>query len=742
MSDFKDLLDAAEAKYGLPRGLLHSQMKAESNGNPKAVSPVGAQGLMQFMPATAKEFGIDPFDPSQAIDGAGRYMNTLLKRYNNDVDSAIGAYNWGMGNVSKKGIARAPKETKDYIAKVKGGMAKDDEIIWDAPDDEIIWDAPAKPTKAVAPKVTPKKEGWSIGAPSLDNLTGNLKQLGFGGLRGAGSIGSTLLTAGELTPQAIIGNLIKGNGFKPFKNDKARRNAMDGGLRDLGANPDSGMYQTGKLGTEIAGTLGTGGAISPLLSKLPLLANSVKSGGMTLNGTTGSKALDMLTRVGGGSITGATSAGLIDPEYAATGAVVGGVLPPSLAGLGKTGAFLRDSSRSIVEPFYQLGQDKIIGRVLNEATGGNVDDAISNMLKTSPVQGFNPTVAQSSGDAGLAALSNAASSVSPRAKDELARRAVSNNDALVDALQRITPDRQAAVATRESAVKPLYDAVKNAPVNITPELDALLQRPSMANAVNRGKSLALETGDSLNPEALTGQGAQFLKMGLDDMANSSPLSGIGGNELRAIQSTRGDFIQELEKQIPEYVQANKVYADMSKPVNQADVLTEILTKAQDNFGNITPNRGMGAISDRVAQRVLGRDNATLANTLAPEQLSQLEALQKVLTSMNFAQNAGKATGSNTVQNAAYANILNQFGVPNLLRNSSVGGVVGGILSKVGDVAYKKANQEISERMAMSLLDPQTAAKLMQGVKPTQSQSLQYLPNLVKTLPALVNSNRQ
>ena len=113
-----------EKKYGLPSGLLDSVWNAESGRGVNMNSTAGAQGHFQFMPATAKEYGLkNPYDFSESADAAARYYKVLLKRYNGDVDKAVAAYNWGMGNVENKGMGNAPKETRDYLSKVKGGMA-------------------------------------------------------------------------------------------------------------------------------------------------------------------------------------------------------------------------------------------------------------------------------------------------------------------------------------------------------------------------------------------------------------------------------------------------------------------------------------------------------------------------------------------------------------------------------------------------------------------------------------------
>lgn len=115
-------LAALESQNGLPPGLLAAVMRAESNGNPNAVSPKGAQGLFQFMPETAQQYGIDPLDPEQAASGAARMYSDLSKQYSGDIPKMLAGYNWGSGNIQKHGMDNIPAETRDYIAKVTGLM--------------------------------------------------------------------------------------------------------------------------------------------------------------------------------------------------------------------------------------------------------------------------------------------------------------------------------------------------------------------------------------------------------------------------------------------------------------------------------------------------------------------------------------------------------------------------------------------------------------------------------------------
>jgi soluble lytic murein transglycosylase-like protein len=116
------LLNQAAARYNLPPSLLLSVARTESNLNPNAVSPAGAQGVMQLMPATAAGLGVsDPFDPAQNIDGGAKYLSQLLTQFHGDTSLALAAYNAGPGNVNKYGGIPPFPETQAYVSKVLAG---------------------------------------------------------------------------------------------------------------------------------------------------------------------------------------------------------------------------------------------------------------------------------------------------------------------------------------------------------------------------------------------------------------------------------------------------------------------------------------------------------------------------------------------------------------------------------------------------------------------------------------------
>jgi soluble lytic murein transglycosylase-like protein len=122
--DPRDLADAAADKYGLPRELVRSVMSAESGYLADAVSPKGAIGLMQLMPETARDLGVDPNDPAQNVDGGTRYLRDLLLKYDGGLRHALAAYNAGPKAVDKYNGVPPYAETINYIGRIEKKLKK------------------------------------------------------------------------------------------------------------------------------------------------------------------------------------------------------------------------------------------------------------------------------------------------------------------------------------------------------------------------------------------------------------------------------------------------------------------------------------------------------------------------------------------------------------------------------------------------------------------------------------------
>lgn len=233
---------------------------------------------------------------------------------------------------------------------------------------------------AVAPpSVEPAAEGGGI-LPALGNAAA-------GAVRGAGSIGATLLA-----PVDIASDLFAGKGLT-LDSNRERRASMDAALQGMGADTESGAFQAGKIGTEIAGTLPLGGLLGKLIGKAaPTLGAAVGSGGFSLGrpAATGliGRAVDAATRVAGGAITGGSQMGLIDPSQAGQGAVIGAAIPGAVQaagaigkGLGKAGAHVLGASTGAgaeaVKAAVQAGKTKTVDFLDNMRGNVGFDEVVT-----------------------------------------------------------------------------------------------------------------------------------------------------------------------------------------------------------------------------------------------------------------------------------------------------------------------------------------------------------------------------
>ncbi|NPU84769.1 MAG: lytic transglycosylase domain-containing protein [Syntrophaceae bacterium] len=115
-AELKEIIDKAADRYGVDPSLVRCVIRAESGFHPRSTSPKGAMGLMQLMPATARDLGVkDAYNPEENVHAGTRYLKSLLDRYDGDVSRALAAYNWGMGNVDRR-PDRLPEETRRYVS--------------------------------------------------------------------------------------------------------------------------------------------------------------------------------------------------------------------------------------------------------------------------------------------------------------------------------------------------------------------------------------------------------------------------------------------------------------------------------------------------------------------------------------------------------------------------------------------------------------------------------------------------
>ena len=112
---YRSIMERAGHRYEISPDLLDVVARQESNYDPRAVSPKGAIGIMQLMPATARALGVNPYDAGQNILGGAAYLRYLLNAYGGRIDLALGAYNAGQGIIARYGRIPPFKETRAYL---------------------------------------------------------------------------------------------------------------------------------------------------------------------------------------------------------------------------------------------------------------------------------------------------------------------------------------------------------------------------------------------------------------------------------------------------------------------------------------------------------------------------------------------------------------------------------------------------------------------------------------------------
>ena len=463
----------------------------------------------------------------------------------------------------------------------------------------------------------------------------------------------------------------------------------------------------------------------------PISATAGQIGSYLLPGTAMAKVLraalpaNLAGRVGADAITGGVLGYGMTPgsqeERIKEGAINAGagVAIPLIGGALNKGY---QSARSALEPLYEQGQNAIVGRALRQFAGNDADTAILNLKASSPtVAGSQPTVGQAAKIPSLAAAERALIGASPEATNLLANRQTQNALARTNALENIaTPSRiDKYTDLRAKLGDDLYEPALQKAMDfstLTPsmqkQIEGLIKAPAIKNAMEKARTNALNRDVDIGNPSGSLRGLHETKLALDEQINSlksklekDGISPSKSAELKGLESAKDRLLGFIESpQIsPEYKKARETYAKLSKPVNQLEEIAKLAdksTSAKDN--TIFANRFFNEL-DKVKKDGL----------LSKQQIARLEAIGDDLKSKSFAETAGRGVGSNTMQNLAYANMANQVGIPNVLRNTQGGQIVGNMAKRAGSVLYGQANKDITNKMAETMLSPQRAAELMQ-----------------------------
>lgn len=540
-------------------------------------------------------------------------------------------------------------------------------------------------------------------------------------------------------------------GSEEAKRVKAMNDAGDADYAAAAENVGAGVpAKVSRVVGQVAGTAPVGGVLGAGAKAVGLnrLGAALSSGGMTTGAavapTIAAKAGDMGIRMAGGGATGYASGGMIDPEAANTAGVIGALIPP----VAKVAGFAGDAVASVVRPFTSKGQERIAGNALRQfSTNPN---ALNNLRSTAPVvEGSMPTAVMSSGDEGLAGLSRTLQSVDPRYAAELSTRSAAQNAARTKALEEVagnTGKMTLAQEARSAATDPMREAVLNAagklPARpVLDSIDRLLSKPDNAGkmaqaALNevRGRIAQFAPEGQIDARAL-----YAIRKDINDTLGGK-LQGEAGNlrlasgQLIKVKDMIDDAIDLASRRVemssgravmpygsnieragaaplphagprPTWKGYLQKYTEMSVPINQMEKLDEVLNAART--GTVDQS-GNAVISAAKLNNVLRNQAQDLKKVLAPEQLELLRKVAADLNASQLANNAGKAVGSNTVQNLAQSNVLASM----LGQKGASSSPAQSILARVLQLPYGASNKMIQDKLGNALLDPQQAAKLM------------------------------
>ena len=398
--------------------------------------------------------------------------------------------------------------------------------------------------------------------------------------------------------------------------------------------------------------------------------------------------------------------------------------------------------RSTLEPFFAGGQKRIADDILRQFTPDS-RTALANLLRDPGelVPGSLPNAAEAAQTPGIAQLVKQLRQMSgSQGQADFLARDQANNAARVAAVRTVAGDsgqRAFYDADREATANQLYSAARAKgidPAALTPEAlqnIAQFQQRVPPEVIAQAQKLAKISGTSMT-DATSLDGMHWTKKALDGLIAKEAGPAGDSSLLRAYMGLKSDLLSGMDSLSPDYMAARKVYADMSKPINQMDVgqaLSDKLIPALNDFGGNGNLRAAGFAEamrhgDATTQRVLGMPRATMADVLEPAQMSTLNALGQDVARTANVKNLASASGSDTVQNAMSQNIINQTLGPLGLPASLGGNALLQSMLRPVQYAAKLGEGRITDRLAQMLLSPQeTAMSLTRAEQPRIGEKL-------------------
>ena len=430
---------------------------------------------------------------------------------------------------------------------------------------------------------------------------------------------------------------------------------------------------------------------------------------------------------GGTALAGSTMA-----DVAATGALAGALLPTEQEGERATNVGIGAvAGPAIVGAGRVLGAGAQLGNVwlrpervaaegvLNIATDPAAVRARLAQGGYEMVPGSVPTTATLTGDPGLLAMQKGMQGTADWAKSG-AQLGEQSARARMEELARIagsSDDLAAAKAARAQMAEVLYEPLKNARIQFDQDMAAIMSRPVAKKALARAANIAANNGETLTEKGLMkGQGLQYIKIALDDIAGNPQVQqaeGIAGQELAALQNARKAFGDWAKTNVPGYQEANRAYAEASRPISQMkaaqQIEQEVATKGGRSSGGVpmpTATQFEKAFRDAAIDQRYGAN-------FSPEAYAALENIAKDLRRSELV-NAKNVSGVNS---ATFEKFASQS-----VADRAIGGN-SDLARRIQNLpGFSGRNQEVSEMLTRAIADPRYANMIISALPKAKDQS--------------------
>ena len=437
---------------------------------------------------------------------------------------------------------------------------------------------------------------------------------------------------------------------------------------------------------------------------------------------------------------------------------VGAAAGPLGVGAARVVGGVVNAGKAIVQPMYQAGRDQIAGKVL--ARFADNPNALAQATTSKSITGATPTLAEQTGDRGIAQLQDALGSLDPQIGTAIGNRLAQNNAARVGKLNELAGTdggRDFAVANRAGTAGPMYDeafgVIPDASL-LTAEqarsMGTLMKSPAIQSALKDAQTIAKNNGTNVGASNATGsiEGMHNMKLSMDDAISAATTAG-NTNKAASIKAAQGKLVDLMESMSPEYASARGTYAQMSKPINSMDVAAQVARRGLSNGTNLTtgsqtinPNALLGSMRDEgsLIQQATGRQGLgnKLSDVMAPEDENMLRTIASEADRTAGVAAAGNGPGSATAKRMASQNVINSLLGP----LGSPGGASEGWMRSLGEALFKSPvggavnllhagyEPDIQRTLAQAILDPSTASRVLAAA---QKASVRLPPGIAQKL---------